>query len=140
MSPIVKFGIVFAIAYLAQCLFAFKQIKAFNTAFQAFHKRGKVVTGRKSGRINAGTVILFLVDNNGVILDGTMMQGFSVFAKFKPLTKFNGQHLMSLNKEHELVKKEYHMTRKAIENARELFIRHKTGAMQDESMSPVSPF
>jgi len=140
MSNLMRFGIIFFGAYLLQSFLTFRQIKAFNAIFSDFRKRGKVVTGRKSGRMIAGTVILFVIDDEGVILDGSMMQGVSVFAKFKPFTRFNGQHLIDLNGGHEGVKSLHKFTQRTIENARELYVRFLTGTMEVESYSTITPF
>jgi len=140
VSNLMRFGIIFFGAYLLQTFLTFRQIKAFNTVFSDFRKRGKVVTGRKSGRMIAGTVILFLIDDEGVILDGSMMQGVSVFATFKPFARFNGQHLIDLNSDHEDVKSLHKITQRTIENARELYVRFLTGTMEPENYSRVTPY
>jgi DNA-binding transcriptional regulator of glucitol operon len=140
MSPLVAFGLLFLSAYLIQSFFSFKQIQSFNKKFQDFRKRGQVVVGKKSGRFIAGTVLLFLVDTDGIIQDGTIMQGISVFARFKKFKQFNGIGMMDLHPKHPLLQKEMKFTRLAIENGRELYIRFKTGSMEAETYSNITPF
>lgn len=100
MPNLIIFGFFFILAYLLQSFLTFRQIKEFNRNFQTLRKRGKVVTGKKGGRLIAGMVILFLIDDEGVIIEGAIMQGISVFAKFKPFLDYNGQQLMALNRDH----------------------------------------
>lgn len=140
MSSLMVFGLIFLSAYLLQSFLTFKQVKAFNRVFQEFRRQGKVVTGKKSGRFVAGTVILFAIDDDGVIINGAMMQGVSVFADFKPLQTFNGERLIRLNDTHAAVKPANKLTRLAIENAREVYIRFLTNTMPEDHYSPVSPF
>ena len=140
MSNLVIFGLIFLGAYLLQSFLTFRQVKAFNHVFQGFRRQGKVVTGKKSGRLIAGTVILFAIDDEGTIIDGAMMQGISVFASFKPFKVFNGEQLIQLNGAHESVKSVHKFTRLAVENARELYIRFLTNTMPEDHYSPVAPF
>jgi len=140
MSNWLIFGLIFIGAYLLQSILTLRQIKAFNSNFQAFRQKGKVVTGKKSGRLIAGTVILLSIDDEGVVKDGTIMQGVSVFAKFKPFSTFNGEQLMDLNNEHPLVVSLHKFTKLAVEDARELYIRHLTGTLVQQSYSRVTPF
>lgn len=140
MPNLIIFGFFFILAYLLQSFLTFRQIKEFNRNFQTLRKRGKVVTGKKGGRLIAGTVILFLIDDEGVIIEGAIMQGISVFAKFKPFLDYNGQQLMALNRDHASVKAVHRFTALAIENARELYIRFLTGTIDEPNHSHVTPF
>jgi DNA-binding transcriptional regulator of glucitol operon len=140
MSSIIIFGALFAGLYIVQSIFSMIQIKSFNKEFQALRRKGKVVVGKKSGHFAAGSILLFLVSDDGLILEAIKMQGISVLARFKKFDKFNGLELLSLNPSHPLVKKQMKLTRKAIENGRELYIRFLAGAMEEEHYSAISPF
>lgn len=140
MPPIVFLGIVILVLYLIQSFFAWKQIKSFNQEFLKMRRKGKVIVGKRSGRLVAGTIILFLVDSQGKILEAKIMQGISVFARFKDFNRFNEMNMIDLNPNHALVKKEMRFTRLAIENGRELYIRFLSGMMTADTYSVLTPF
>ncbi|GAB2026305.1 transcriptional regulator GutM [Lactovum odontotermitis] len=140
MPSVIMLGILFVGLYIIQSIFSMIQIKSFNRAFQQLRKKGKVVVGKKSGHLAAGTILLFLVSDEGVIQEAIKMQGISVFARFKKFEQFNGLELLSLNPSHPLVKKQMKLTRLAIENGRELYVRFLSGAMEPEHYSALTPF
>jgi DNA-binding transcriptional regulator of glucitol operon len=140
VSNLITFGIIFLAAFLLQSVLALRQIKSFNSTFINLRKLGKVVTGKKSGRFIAGTVILFAINDDGNIIEGAMMQGVSVFAKIKPFTLFNGQSLITLDGNNENVKQLHTFKARAVENARELYIRYLTGTMESDKYSLFTPF
>jgi DNA-binding transcriptional regulator of glucitol operon len=131
-------GIICVLAYLVQILLGLQQIKNFNQVYQRLRRQGRVAIGRRPGKIRSGTIILFALDAKGVIQETQKMQGISVIAKFKRLDQFNGLALQALTAYHPLVSKELKITRQAIENARDLFIRVQAGDYQETSaLSPV---
>lgn len=138
MSTWLFIGIICILAYLVQILLGLRQIKAFNQVYQRLRQHGRVAIGRRPGKIRAGTIMMFALDANGVIRETQKMQGVSVISKFKSLDKFNGVELQALTDYHPLVAKEIKITRQAIENARELFIRVQAGDYHEtQPLSPV---
>lgn len=129
---------VFAIgAYLLQILFGMKQIKHFNQNYQELRQKGKVAIGRRTGKIKSGTIVMFAIDNEGIILEAKKMQGVTVLAKFKDLSIYRGKDIHYIDKYHPLVQKENKLTIQAMENAREVFLRSETGNYIEET--PISP-
>jgi DNA-binding transcriptional regulator of glucitol operon len=130
MNFIVVLGMFGIGAYLLQIVFGMKQIKHFNETYQMLRRKGKVAIGRRAGKIKAGTIVMFAVNNNGDILESVKMQGVTVMAKFKSLPQFNGLNIHDLSENHDLVQQ-------AIMNAREIYIRVEAGNYVEDS--PVSP-
>jgi DNA-binding transcriptional regulator of glucitol operon len=131
-------GGVCIVAYLIQIILGLYQIKNFNKVYQHLRKNGRVAIGRRSGKIRSGTIMLFGLNEKGVIQSTQKMQGISVLAKFKALDTFNGIELQALTSYHPLVLKEMKLTRVAIENARELFIRVQANDYQEvQALSPM---
>lgn len=137
MSFIFVLGIFCAIAYLLQIIFGMQQIKHFNETYQRLRRIGKVAIGRRAGKIKAGTIVMFAIDNEGNILDSVKMQGVTVMAKFKTLPNFIGLNINELSEENSVVKQENKLLQQAITNAREIYIRVEAGNYIEEA--PVSP-
>ena len=82
--------------YLIQCLFGLMQMKDFSKTFRPLRKMGRVAIGRTNGGLRAGAIVMFAIDENGVILTGKRMMGVTVLAKFKDFTGFEGRNIGEL--------------------------------------------
>lgn len=131
MDTIYVLGAFIIIAYLLQVVFALRQIKHFNQIYLAMRKKGRVAIGRKSGRVRAGTIVLFAVDEKGCVLDARKMQGVTVAARCKQLPAYVGQDIHYLDHYHPLVRAENSLLQRAIEDARDVFVRSEIGNNQD---------
>lgn len=138
MTFMIAFGGLMISAYLAQIFLGMKQIKHFNEIYQALRRQGKVAIGRRAGKIKAGTLVLFAVDEQGKILAAQKMQGVTVLAKFHEMSAFVGEDIHYLDRYHPLVRTENKLVGQAIENAREIYLRVAVGNYQEEK--PLSPF
>lgn len=137
MNFIYVFGFFALAAYLLQALLGLQQIKHFNQTYQEMRKKGKVAIGRRTGKLKAGTIVFFAVTNEGKILAAKKMQGVTVLAKFRSLSQFVGEDIHYLDTYHPLVRKENKLLQKAMENAREVFLRVEVGNYQEEK--PLTP-
>lgn len=137
MNPLYVMGLLAVGAYLLQIVFGLKQIKHFNQTYQALRKQGKVAIGRRAGKIQAGTLIMFALTKEGVIIEGTKMQGVTVLAKFKKMPSFKGLNIMELSLKHPLVAKENKLTQKTILNAQEIYQRVNQGEIIAEPATPL---
>lgn len=133
-------GFFAAGAYFLQIVFGMKQIKHFNQTYQGLRKKGKVAIGRRAGKVQAGTIIMFALNNEGVIIEGAKMQGVTVLAKFKEMPMFKGIHIMDLTPEHVLVVKENKLIQKTIMNAQEIYRRVNQGEIIAEPAAPLKNF
>ena len=131
MDCIYILGAVVIVAYILQIIFGLKQLKHFNTTYSELRKKGRVAIGRRSGKIKAGTIVMFAVDRKGMILDAKRMQGVTVVARFKSMPSYIGQDIHYLDTYNPVVRKENKLLQIAIEDARELFLRIEAGNYKD---------
>ena len=85
--------ICFGVAFLTQYALGMMQMKSFTINFGKLRRQGKVAIGKKKGAFRAGSIVMFAVDENGIIL------GVTVLAKFKKLKGFEGLNVSTLKKE-----------------------------------------
>lgn len=133
MDKIVIFGIIVILAYVVQIILGMKQLKHFNKVYAELRKKGRVAIGRRSGKIKSGTIVMFAIDKEGLVLDARKMQGVTVAAYFKQMPNFIGQDIHYFDTYNPLVRNENKLVQIAIEDARELFLRMEAGSYQDVS-------
>lgn len=109
--------IICAGAFLLQSFLGLQQIKNFNKEYVKMRKDGRVAIGRRPGKLRAGTLIMFSIDEKGVIQYGKKMQGTTVLARFKDLKGYEGIKMDSLNKNSPILKRESKLIKESILNA-----------------------
>lgn len=78
------------LAFMAQYALTFLQMRSFTKVYQEIRLEGyRAAIGRFSGAFHAGAIVMFGIDEDGVIKRGTAMQGVTVFARFKDFNQFN---------------------------------------------------
>ncbi|MDC0610537.1 transcriptional regulator GutM [Vibrio sp.] len=82
--------IVAIVAWAAQIVMGFFQIRAFNRMIQSMAKKGNVKIGRTRSRWKARTIVVLVEGNDGVIIDAKVLNGMTVFARPKALTDLIG--------------------------------------------------
>ena len=88
---------VLAGAFLLQNLLTFRQMQSFTRYYRLLRKDGsRAAIGRFAGKLHAGAVVIFAIDEDGTIRDGALMQGVTVFARFRPYDLFNGMRVGEL--------------------------------------------
>lgn len=85
--------VALAISYLAQVGLSFFQMKDFATNYGSLRRRGKVAIGKRKGAVSAGSIALFLIDGDGLVIEARAMSGLTVLARFKSLAGFDGIHI-----------------------------------------------
>ena len=94
---------VIAVAMLAafclQFLFQMVQMKSFNKFYTKLRKKGRVAIGKAKGGFHAGAIVMFAIDQDGVIIDGCFMRGFTMLARFKNWDFFNGIDVGTIKKD-----------------------------------------
>lgn len=131
MDSIYILGAVVIVAYILQIIFGLKQLKHFNTTYSELRKKGRVAIGRRAGKIKAGTIVMFAVDQSGKVLDARRMQGVTVAARFKTMPDYIGQDIHYFDTYNPLIRKENKLLQIAIEDAREVFLRTEAGNYED---------
>ena len=94
---------VIAVAMLAafclQFLFQMVQMKSFNKFYTKLRKKGRVAIGKAKGGFHAGAIVMFAINQDGVIIDGCFMRGFTMLARFKNWDFFNGIGVGTIKKD-----------------------------------------
>lgn len=99
MNPFIVLIILGVIAWAINCLFGLMQIKDFNKNYMELRRIGKVAIGRKKGYFQAGTIVLILIDEEGIVVSSRKMQGVSVFARVREFKGLEGMSLSNITKE-----------------------------------------
>ena len=129
--------IAIGIAFMLQGLLSFFQMKHLTNEFLKLRRRGKVAFGRKSGGFRAGAVVMFLIDDDGIVQEGRKLEGTTAFARVKPLEGFEGRYVGSLKKEDGPAR--HKNLCKAIEDAALTYRKYTAGEPVEEITAP-GPF
>ena len=129
--------IVVGIAFLLQGVLGFFQMRHLTNEFLKLRRRGKVAFGRKSGGFRAGAVVMFLIDEDGIIREGKKLEGTTAFARVRPLEGFEGRYVGSLKKEDGPAR--HKNLCKAIEDAALTYRKYTAGELVEETTAP-GPF
>ena len=78
-------------------------------------KRGFVLVGKQKTKISKGCIILLQITRDGEILDNKVLNGYSVFTKFKTLPNITNKNILHNWKEEKLDS----TIKKALLNAKE---------------------
>ena len=130
-----QLGLLVVGMFLLQAALSGLQMRHFSKEFVQLRRRGKVACGRKSGGFHAGAIVMFLLDEYGVIREGRQMCGVTCFARVKPLPGFEGKYVGELA-EADLPKYGKNL-RKAILDARDTYNKFISGEVIP---TPPSPF
>lgn len=131
MDNIIVLGIVVVVAYFIQILLGMRQLKNFNQVYSELRKQGRVAVGKRAGKIKSGTIVLFALDKKDKVISAKRMQGVTVLAKFQDMPQFIGEDIHYFDRYNPLVRRENKLLQKAIEDAREVFLRVEAGNYQD---------
>ena len=129
-----KLGLLVAAMFLIQAFLTSLQISHFNREFIKLRRRGKVACGRQSGGFHAGAIVMFLIDENGIIREGKQLTGVTAFARVKPLDGFEGKFVGGLS-EADLPRHGKNL-RKAILDARDTYNKVMNGEIVPDKPSP----
>ena len=135
MDNIFLFAAVIGIAFVIQFVLSSFQMKNFANEFAKLRRKGKVVVGRKSGGFHAGAIVMFLVDDHGLILEGKKLEGTTFLARTKDFPGFEGIYVRDLTRE--MVPKSHKNLGKAVEDAAVTYRAYMAG---EEIPNPPSPF
>lgn len=121
--------------FLLQGVLSVFQMRHFSKEFVKLRRRGKVACGRQSGGFHAGAIVMFRIDQDGVIQEGKKLMGVTCFARVSDLPGFEGKYVGGLT-EADLPKHGKNL-RKAILDARNTYNKFMAGEVIPE---PPSPF
>ena len=126
--------IVVGIAFLLQGLLGFFQMRHLTNEFLKLRRKGKVAFGRKSGGFRAGAVVMFLIDENGIVQEGRKLEGTTAFARVKPLEGFEGRYIGSLTQADGPAR--HKNLCRAIEDAALTYRKYTAGELVEETRAP----
>ena len=123
------------IAYVLQFLLTMIQMKDFNLNFRDLRKMGRVAIGKKKGGFVAGSIVMFAIDDKGIILKGMYLSGVTVLARFKEINDFNGVDITTITEDQ--VKPYSKQVQKAILDASSNYITITNCGEIEEEKSPL---
>lgn len=126
--------IVVGIAFLMQALLGFIQMRNLTDEFIKLRRKGKVAFGRKSGGFKAGAVVMFRIDEEGIVQEARKLEGTTAFARVKNMDGFEGRYLGDLTKED--APKHHTNLGKAIEDAALTYRKYTAGEEIDNDPLP----
>ncbi len=90
---------LFCAAFALQYLLTFLQMKSFMGSYRNLRQKGRVAIGKAKGAFRAGAIAMFAIDKEGVILEGSFLQGVTVFARTRSLAGFEGMDVGALHRD-----------------------------------------
>ncbi len=137
MDNMFVLGIMVVGAFLIQSALGFFQIKHFGNEYNELKAEGRVAIGKRAGKLTSGTIIMFLLDDEGVIVRGKKLQGTTILARFKPYDKFKGKYIGAITAEDSEMIAEIKITRNTVMNAVNNYKMFINGETIEEKESPV---
>ena len=128
-------GIVVILAFVIQSALSMIQMKHFSNEFIALRRRGKVAVGRKSGGFHAGAIVMFLIDENGIVQEGKKLEGVTILARVKDLPGYEGRYIGDLKREDG--PKNHRNLCRAIEDAALTYRKFMAGEEIPDPPSPI---
>jgi len=128
--------VVLGVSYLAQVGFSFFQLQDFSLTYGALRRRGKVAIGKRKNALSAGSIALFLIDDDGTIKEARSLSGLTVLARFKPLEGFDGVDIVKVT-EGPLARLPRGL-RLAVLNARDNWLAVQLGQIPEDPPGPLS--
>ncbi|MHA6525953.1 transcriptional regulator GutM [Tessaracoccus sp. G1721] len=89
--------IALGLAWIVQSVLSFKQTQAFTKLFVALRRRGRVAMGKFRGGLVQGAIVMFVIDDDGVITEGQRLHGVTVLARFRAFDEFTGSHIADVD-------------------------------------------
>ncbi len=131
----IQIGLIVAAAFVLQGFLSCMQMKHFAVEFVKLRRQGRVACGRKSGGFHAGAIVMFQVDEDGIIQTARKMEGVTCFARVRDLPGFEGRDIRELTEEDG--PKNHRNLRKAIADASLSYRKFMAGEVIPE---PPAPF
>ncbi|MDD7209383.1 MAG: transcriptional regulator GutM [Lachnospiraceae bacterium] len=130
-----KLIVVVALAFALQFFLTSAQMSHFNKEFIKLRKQGRVACGRKSGGFHAGAIVMFQIDDNGIVQQAKKLEGVTCLARVRDLNGFEGRFVGDLTEEDG--PKNHRNLKKAIADAALTYNKFVRG---EELEQPPSPF
>ncbi len=129
-----RIALILAVAFLIQFVLSSVQMKHFNNEFVKLRRKGKVAVGRKSGGFFAGAIVMFQIDEDGIIQETKKLEGTTFLARVKDLPGFEGMDIRNVTGKD--VSKAHRNLGKAIEDAKLTYCKYMNGEIIEDVASP----
>lgn len=85
-------------AWIGQLLLGLWQMRRFTRHVKALKARwGKVAIGKAKGGLRAGCILLLAIDDRYTITHGEILEGVTVFTRFREYGRLNTRNLLELS-------------------------------------------
>lgn len=91
-----ELGLVILGAFMVQAALSMLQMKYFSKEFMKLRRQGRVACGRQAGGFRAGAIVMFQIDDDGIIRQARKMEGFTFLARVRPMEGFCGKYVGTL--------------------------------------------
>lgn len=88
------------------------QVRAYKKTVQRLHKLGNLGIGSMRGRFGPGHLVIIVCDKEGMIVDGEIMEGMTIFSHFKKIPEIAGRTIYDLKREYLSLPKKQQKQRK----------------------------
>lgn len=73
------------------------QVKEYKRAVREMHRLGNVGIGSRRRRLGPSNIVIIACGSDGEIVDGRMMQGMTIFSRFRPMEGIAGRTIYELH-------------------------------------------
>lgn len=87
-----------------QAVGTYVQVQHYKKAVRRLHKKGNIGIGSRRSKIK-NNIVIIACDNYGNVVDGEIMEGFTIFTKFKSIPEIIGKNIFSLQEEYKSLPK-----------------------------------
>ena len=129
------FAILFALMVL-QILGARLQVRQYQAAVRRLRQRGNGGIGGRKGRFGPGCIVLLACSGDGTIVGAEVMQGMTIFSRFRPVPDLYGQSVYNLKEEYESLPDKRRRHYKGYEQAVDALI-HRLSDSDEGSAEPA---
>lgn len=129
------FAILFALMVL-QILGARLQVRQYQAAVRRLRQRGNVGIGGRKGHFGPGCIVLLACSGDGTIVGAEVMQGMTIFSRFRPVPDLYGQSVYNLKEEYESLPDKRRRHYKGYEQAVDALI-HRLSDSDEGSAEPA---
>lgn len=128
--------IAFAVLYLLQMALSMRQATNYSRHYGALRRRGRVAIGKQKNLLFSGAIVMFLLDERDVVVEGSRLSGVTVFSRFRALDDYVGQHVSTLDASGQ--RQLPRSVRAAVGNARDNHLLVSEGRIPPEPPGPVA--
>jgi DNA-binding transcriptional regulator of glucitol operon len=132
-------GLFVAGAFFIQAFMAFFQVRNFARNYHQVRQAGRVLIGKNPRRFRAGSLMLVGLDQEDRIGEIRIMQGLTVFSRFREMPGYEGMLIAELGADYEKLQKMGRTQRECLLNAYRNYVNYKTNNLSFEDFDTSGP-